>query len=422
MPAEDIDDLEPSKPESNFLRGLIPLPQEYRHLTDSFDRGSIYAACQSAFANKNSLVGNIHCFYFGFKGPVHEAVVWKMSNKEKLNRVLLLEEMLHTAKFMYSLDSITLTTLFMVKHRLVTKEHMKDIYKNPKDPELKFNNRTLLEQVWYAQIDGHEKPEEMKSSQIFLDYSFHDDLEQLCQLIKQFNAEKLPIDQKFLFFFPMLAKKNDQKAKILDQEFLTSFYCYPKNPDVTNEEMIKSNSKSKYEFWDGLRTFLSIPSDDYPFFYDDGNFILPLCDDLMFHSFFQFMDIEIHENYISFIPLLFSQYDINFCSKNLTKRQISLYIQSQLLLKNWKRKFPIPSDYRFLYLQNYKPGSSKFSITKEKGERVTCIDQQYVDECQCPQVIGFDSKLSFTFQTESIVVLESAANHDEVYLAHSWSN
>ena len=78
FPAEDLNNPVLIKPENQQLRKLTPFPEKYKHLADSFDRGSIYAACQSTFS-KNIQVKNVHCFYFGFKGAITNIKTWQKS-------------------------------------------------------------------------------------------------------------------------------------------------------------------------------------------------------------------------------------------------------------------------------------------------------------------------------------------------------
>ena len=84
MPAEDFDDPQLTDPKNFHRRSCTPLPQQFRYLTDCFDRGSIYAACQSAFANHDVHGKNLHCFYFGFKGALHEDILWQRTTKRRI--------------------------------------------------------------------------------------------------------------------------------------------------------------------------------------------------------------------------------------------------------------------------------------------------------------------------------------------------
>ena len=348
--------------------------------------------------------------------------LWKRSNKNKGNRILLLEEMLFTAKLMYSINSITLTTLSVLKHRIMTKEHMKNLYKTPKNPQIKFSSRVELDHIFFTEIDGRERPSETKTSTLFLDNSLHDDLENLMQKMKDFNSVKLEMDQKFVFLFPMLTPKQALEATTRDHEYFKSFHCFPNiNPDVPMQEMMKSNSKSKFEHWNGMRTTFSIPSDDYPVCLDDGFFILPLCDLQMFDSLYEFTDIEIDGDIINFCPLVFNKDDLDFTSKVLTKQQIRRYIHSQIALDVFRQYNPIPSDFEFLYLYNFKQFPNRLAMPKEKGDRVIFMDQKYAEECSLPKYIDFDPLTqcqTFHFQTESMHVFEFISDGDNMYTLH----
>ena len=149
MPAEDIDYKNLSGQNGLSKRIETPLSDEYNYLREAFDRGSIHAACRSVFANAKYDVGNLHCFYFGFTRSAKDVTLWKQTYNMLHNRVLLLEEMLYVAKVMYSIESITLTSVSLTKHRLISKQLMKNLYKNPKDPNLEVNNHTLTESKSY---------------------------------------------------------------------------------------------------------------------------------------------------------------------------------------------------------------------------------------------------------------------------------
>ena len=54
-----------------------------------------------------------------------------------------------------------------------------------------------------------------------------------------------------LFFMPMLTPKEMKWLNDNDVNFLKSFS--QKSPDVPMEQMIDSNSKSKFAYWNGYR-------------------------------------------------------------------------------------------------------------------------------------------------------------------------
>ena len=381
LPAEDLDDPILMQPENQLLRSRTPLPQKYRYLTDSFDQGSIYAACQYAFA-RNIPVKNVHCFYFGFKGATRNIRGWQLSNRKISNRISLLEEMLFTAKIMNSLQSITLTTLCLVKRRLISKHHMKQLYKNPKDPQLVFNSHR---EMVYTHNDPFQTAEryvsKMQPEYIVMDASLHDDLETILNMIKEFNGMKLEIDRKSIFYLPKLTSLQVAKLNRRDHEFSKTFNCFPnENFDVPIADMIKSNSKSKFELWDGLRTTLTIPSDDYPLLtnYRDGNFILPLCEEFLYNPLFQCIAVEKDEDSIRITPYDFDQGDINFESNFISEDQIQCYIESSVLRYFYQQLFPVSKESQFLYLKKYE---ENITVFKQKGDQYVYVGSEYVEEC-----------------------------------------
>ena len=99
--------------------------------------------------------------------------------------------------------------------------------------------------------------------------------------------------------------------------------------------MMASNSKSKFELWDGLRTTLTIPSGDNLFLttHGDGCFILPLCEEFLYDPFYEYIGVEIildeDGDTINGImtPMNLDQADINFESNCITKDHIEEYIE-----------------------------------------------------------------------------------------------
>ena len=400
MPAEDLDDPVLTKPENQSIRYLTPFPEKYKHLTDSFDKGSIYAACQSAFTRK--IHGeNVHCFYFGFKGPAEDIKIWQSPIRKKLNRILLLEEMLYSAKIMYSLKSITLTTLFLVKRRLISKEHMKQLYKDPKDPQLRFNSNLHIERLFNDPRNAYKQLPREYSETLYFDVSLHDDLDSIVRMIRKFNGDQIEVDQKCIFYLPKLTSSEIRQLNRRDINFSKTFYCFPNDDyDVSIEDMMTSNSKSKFELWDGLRTTLTIPSDDYPLLttYPDGNFILPLCEEVLFDPVYKYIDIDefpdegLNSLGISFMNL--DQDDINFESNYISKNQIEQYIEMSVIRYFFLEI--IPYNYKYPYLEKYE---NKLRTIKERGRCCVYIGEEYVKNCsiisECSPYLPIDPEKKF---------------------------
>ena len=433
MPCEDLDNPDFSGPNAQSKRSLTPLPDKFNHLREGFDRGSIYAACRSAFMNTKNSVKNIHCFYFGSTHYARDFELWKGTNDKIQNRIFLLEEMLYVAKVVYSIDSITLTSVSMVKHRLISKRLMKDLYKSPKDPDLKVNSMTLTGKIWYTCLGDRARPSQNRYWKIFYDDSLQNDLDNIYQTIKNFNGSTLDIDQKYIFSFPMLTRKEILKIQDDDQEYAQSFYSYPlRDYDVSNEELLKSNSLSKYAKCDGLRTTLTIPSNDYPVMVADGSFTLPLCEEILFHPLLRFLSIHIDQDSMRCYPLDFSKDDINFSWESITDNQIERFIFLHLAFYNYQQHFPIPFDYKFLNLLKYKTSiaPTPFTVLKENGKRVVYVDENYIhssavyDLNKSYSVIDYRDwisdenfmLLSFTSQTESGSNFECSYNPQNVLL------
>ena len=279
-----------------------------QYLNDMFVNGTIYAAIKSAIQKCSSK--SLHCFYFGHKYGYDRSQRVKayVSNMEIYGQLrnFSMEKILYAAKVVHELDKVTLTTVTLAKDSLVTKEATKQIYQNPKDSSLKSNRDTqILSQpflifdekyapYWHrTTIQAHEKHlarirAEGSSS---LDESFCDDLENLNEAMKNLDfPQPQKLDQyKRIFFFTKLSSLELQSVELKDQNFLNTLrsYCMDSRNyeldcpdyDVSIQEMIKSNSKSKYAFWKGSRTTVMIPSDDYPYITDiNENFVLPVSD------------------------------------------------------------------------------------------------------------------------------------------------
>ena len=131
----------------------------------------------------------------------------------------------------------------------------------------------------------------------------------------------------------MLTRKELLKVKKCDQEYAKSFYFHPfVDHDVPNNELLKSNSQSKYALIDGFRTFLTVPTDDYPVLLDDGYFILPLCEEFLFHRIFKFFDIDVDQKVHLCTSFDFLEENINFYSDIVTNDQVECYMNLQLRL------------------------------------------------------------------------------------------
>ena len=168
-----------------------------------------------------------------------EAVGFSDETKIKQRLVLRafeIEKSLFCAKISFGLEKISITAVTLIKNLLLTKEKMKSIYKN-----------RSWGWTWQS--------------------SLGDDLEKQLQNFRNNDfASKMLIDG--LFFMPMLTPKEMKWLNDNDVNFLKSFS--QKSPDVPMEQMIDSNSKSKFAYWNGYR--ISIPD----LYYEDTLQITPL--------------------------------------------------------------------------------------------------------------------------------------------------
>ena len=218
---------------------------------------------------------------------------------------------------------------------------------------------------------------------IFMDASLHDDLETIHSMIQKFNGIKLDVDQKSIFYLPKLNSLQIAKLNRRDIEFSKTFYNFPNDEyDIPVADMVESNSKAKFELWDGLRTTLTIPSDDYPLLttYRDGNFILPLCEEFLYNPLFPYIDIEENEGLITmkFNLMDFDQYDINFESKFISKNQIECFIKMSVERNLYHQLSLDSSESRYPYLKKYE---ESVIVIKEKGDRCVYVGVKYVEEC-----------------------------------------
>ena len=127
----------------------------------------------------------------------------------------------------YGIQSAILTTLFIIRWKLVTKEKVKQAY------EGKLKN----DEDW----EGYEQ-------------SIHDDFE---TFFENLQCPKEVKNEEVLSFF--LPKLTEDEMKLIEQNDELHFATYlehycGRNPDVDAEEMKKSDSKSKYVHGQCFRT------------------------------------------------------------------------------------------------------------------------------------------------------------------------
>ena len=194
-----------------------------------FDGGTIYAAINSAFERRIlKFMDTLHCFYFGYLGEAFAVSDETKTNQRMLLRAPEIEKSLFSAKISFGLEKVSITAVTLIKNLLITKEKMKKIYKNGS------NGLT-----WRS--------------------SLGDDLEKQLRMFRNNYFSSKTLISNGLFFMPMLTPKEKRSLKNNDEEFLKSFSL--QNPDVPVEQMVNSNSKSKFAYWDGYR--ITIPDLDY---------------------------------------------------------------------------------------------------------------------------------------------------------------
>ena len=203
------------------LRNVFPL------LGYDFDGGTIYANINSAFKNRIlKFMDTLHCFYFAYLGEaigVYDEKNAFPANKRCVLRASEIEKSLLSAKLSFGLEKISITAVTLIKNLVFTKEKMKRI-----------SSSRSFGWTW--------------------EMSLGDDLEKHLENFRNndFSSDIL-IDG--IVFMPMLTSKEMKLLKNNDAKLLKSFS--QKNPDVPIEQMMKSNSKSKYAFWNGYRITIS---------------------------------------------------------------------------------------------------------------------------------------------------------------------
>lgn len=115
---------------------------------------------------------------------------------------------------------------------------------------------------------------ETYSSRKVLDLSLNDDLEDLLESIRNNDLIERTANTKNIFFMSLLTRKQVKQLLSEDEEYTNTFYV--SNYNIPTEIMMKSNSKSKFEFWGGFRTSINIPIGDHPFIDVGGFNLLPL--------------------------------------------------------------------------------------------------------------------------------------------------
>ena len=203
------------------LRNVFPL------LGYDFDGGTIYANINSAFKNRIlKFMDTLHCFYFAYLGEaigVYDEKNAFPANKRCVLRASEIEKSLLSAKLSFGLEKISITAVTLIKNLVFTKEKMKRI-----------SSSRSFGWTWET--------------------SLGDDLEKHLENFRN-NVFSSDILIDGIVFMPMLTSKEMKLLKNNDAKFLKSFS--QKNPDVPIEQMMKSNSKSKYAFWNGYRITIS---------------------------------------------------------------------------------------------------------------------------------------------------------------------
>ena len=255
--------------ENDDGRNLLEFPSlQYRHMIDLFDRAQIYGTFQSlltAYDNDQ----DFYCFYYGLNDIPR--IFKKFTVQNSHNRNFSLEEILHTVAIIFKLTSISITYVSLRKLRLITKEMMKNVYLNPKDPQLwPFNISKIIQRKQIFALGPKFQLENKPIEQYQFECSLNDDLENLLESTR--NNDFKP-DSKHIFLTKLLTTSETNRLESKDHDFSNTFYN--SDYDVSIERMLESNSKSKYDLWSGFRTSVNIPSNDYPFIDEPGFSLSP---------------------------------------------------------------------------------------------------------------------------------------------------
>ena len=327
------------------------LSTKYRHINDLWDRQPIYDTFQ-ILSKKIYRDRNFHCFYFGLNDLPRKPVQFTYENIQ--NRNLLLEEILNTAIIVFDLTGITLTTVSLRKINLITKEASKSLYQTPNNTDwwpLNFTEMIWADQM--AELIGFEmRTNETYCSRNVLDSSLGEDLEDLLKSIRNNELIERKAYTKHIFFTSLLTHKQMKQLQSKDQAYTNTFHV--SNYNIPKEMMMKSNSKSKFEFWTGFRTSFNIPSGDHPFI-DVGGFNLLPFGNPWNDPYMDFEGYEFSKNFESVKEVWTMNID---CCGNLE------HLIESVEPEVYCRKFCSPQN---------------FSLAKKAGKMNVFFDEEYVN-------------------------------------------
>ena len=327
------------------------LSAKYRHINDLFDRQPIYDTFQ-ILRKKFHGDRNFHCFYFGLNDLPSKPM--KFTYKNIQNRNLLLEEILNTAIIVFDLTGITLTSVSLRKNSLITKEATKSLYLDPNNTNLWPMNFTGIK--WadqMAELIGFElRRLETYSSNYVLHSSLNDDLEDLLESVRNNDLIEGTSNTKHIFFINLLTHNQMKQLQFQDEEYINTFHA--SNYNIPTEMIMKSNSKSKFEFWTGFRTSMNIPSADNPYM-DEGGFNLLPFGNYWTDPYMNFVSIEFSKKCESFELV----WTINF----------DRFLNLKLLMESVEPE---------IYCRNFH-SPQIFSLIKKAGQMNVFFDEEYLN-------------------------------------------
>ena len=167
-----------------------------------------------------------------------------------------------------------------------------------------------------------------------------------------------------------------QKFQLKDEKILKTLRYYRKdsNYDVSMQEMLQSNSKSKYAFWKGSRTTVTIPRNDYPCI--GSEFALPFSDFLFdLNTYIDNEDLE---------AIMQTGNDLEFIF--IFEGVISEVESNQDLILFWQNMSTIYGPPEQLFYHKYVQGYDKMMSNgtryiKESGETMVFMNENYPEEC-----------------------------------------
>ena len=362
-----------------------------QYLDDMFDSGTVYASIQSAV--KNNSAKALHCFYFGYNYEFQSS-----QSNIKVHLVDLtingmfrnfkMEELLFAAKVFHGLETVTLTTVTLAKDFLVTKERTKKLYLNPKDENIMRGGRHLIIEPLIDFAERHS-PRMHKQAKniwatlqsrlqlIYVETSFYDDLENFNEALKMSPCSRQLDETKLVFYVTKLCPIEQQKIQLKDEKILNTLRYYRKDSkyDVEMQEMLQSNSKSKYAFWKGSRTTVNIPRNDYPYITSDQQFLL-LFSDFLFYP-------NTHINNEDLAMIMQTGKDLEFVFQF---RMFSGEQSNQDLILFWQNMSTRYGPPEQLFYHKYVQGCNQMlsngtKYIKESGETIVFINDDYPEEC-----------------------------------------